>query len=168
MESFGDGLTLCVGQVAALKQCGHVVAERVLLHFFEEGFEGRGLRRQFVVIPGGGGEGGQRKRVGLIDAGVRGWPVDAVVEAEDLRQQDDAVEVDAAKIGGKDGGAWRAVAFAEEILGRVPAIVLREKAADEALEGVAVGVDSVEGFAFIFAEGAAEAGARCVDEDDVG
>ena len=119
------------------------------------------------MIPGGGGEGGKREGVGLIDAGVGGGAVDAVVEAEDLREEDDAVEVDAAKVGGEDGGAWGAVAFAEEILGRVPAIVLGEEAADEALEGVAVGVDAVEGFGFVFAEGAAEAGAGGVDEDDV-
>ena len=155
MEFFGYCLALRVGEVAALKEGGHVIAEGVLLHLVEEGFEGRGLVRQLVVVPGGGGEGGERESVGLIDAGVGGGAVDAVVEGEDLREQDDAVEVDAAEVGGEDGGAWGAVAFAEEVLGRVPAVVLGEEAADEALEGVAVGVDSVEGFGFVFAEGAA-------------
>jgi hypothetical protein len=150
-----------------LKEGGHVVAERVLLHFFEEGFEGCGLVGEFVVVPGGGGEGGKREGVCLIYAWIRGWTVDAVVEAEDLREEDDAVEVDAAKVGGEDGGAWGAVAFAEEIFGGVPAIVPGEEAADETLEGVAVGVDSVEGFALVLAEGAAEAGAGGVDEDYV-
>ena len=35
-----------------------------------------------------------------IDARIQAWPVDAVVEAQDLREQDDAVEIDAAKVGG--------------------------------------------------------------------
>src|SRR5207237_178569 len=113
-------------------------------------------------------EGGQGEGVGLIDAGVGCGAVDAVVEAENLREKNDAVEVDAAKVGGEDGGAWSAVAFAEEIFGGVPAIIFGEEAADEALEGVAVGVHSVEGFRLVFAEGAAEAGAGGVDEDDVG
>jgi hypothetical protein len=73
------------------------------------------------------------------------WGRRRVVEAEDLREQDDAVEVDVAEVGGEDGGARGAVALAEEVLGRVPAVVLGEEAADEALEGVAVGVDAVEG-----------------------
>ena len=155
MEFFGYGLALGIEEVGALKQGRHVVGEGVLLYFFEEGLEGWRLGGEFVVVPGGGGEGGQGEGVGLIDAGIGGGPVDAVVEAEDLGEKDDAVEVDAAKIRGEDGGAWRAVAFAEEVLGGVPAIVFGEEAADEALEGVAVGVDAVEGFGFVFAEGAA-------------
>ena len=168
VEFFGYGLTLSVGKFAALKEGGHVVAQRVFLHFFEEGLEGWGLGGKLVVIPGRRGEGRKGEGVGLIHAGIGGGAVDAVVEGEDLREQDDSIEVDAAEIGGEDGRARSTVAFAEDVLRRVPAIVPGEEAADEALEGVAVAVDSVEGFGLVLAEGAAEAGAGGVDEDDVG
>ena len=167
VKLFGDGLLPCLRELRALKERGHIVAESVLLDLGEERLQGGGLRRQLVVVERAGGVGGQGKRVGLIDAGVPLGPVDAVVEAEDLREQDDAVEIDIAQIRAENGAAWRSVAFAEEVLGRVPAVVLGEEAANEAFEGVAVGIGAPEGLLLVLAHDAAEAGARGVDEDDI-
>ncbi len=122
-----------------------------------------------MVIPGGRGHGGQREEVAVIGAGIALRAVGAVVEVEDLREEDGAVEVDAALLQeeGEDGGAGGAVAFAEEELGVVPEVVFGEEAMDEAAEGAAVGIGSEESFRCVFAEDAGEARAGRVDEDEV-
>ena len=81
VKFFGDGLPLGVGELGALEERGHVVAEGVFLDFSEEGLEGGRLVGELVVVPGGGGVGGQREGVSLVDAGVGVGAVDAVVEA---------------------------------------------------------------------------------------
>ena len=167
-ELCGDFFLLRVGQVGALQEGRGVGAEGELLHFFQEGFELGGLVGDAVVIPGGGGHGGQGEEVAVVGAGIAVRAVGARVEAEDLREEDGAVEIELAlQQVGENGGARGAVALAEEILRRVPAIVLGEEAADEAVEGVRVGIDAVEGLAGVLAEDAAEAGAGSVDEDEV-
>ena len=126
---------------------------------------------QLVVIPGGGRVGRQHGLIGQIDAGITGRPVRAQVEVQNLRQQDHAVEVDGAvglELIDDHRRARRAVAFAEQVLGRVPAAVLGEKLGDEFGEGVGVLVDAVERLFLVLAGDAAEARARRVDEDEVG
>src|ERR1700728_261541 len=93
------------------------------------------LVRDLVVIPRRGGEAGQREEEAVLGAGIAIGAVGGVVEAEDLREEDDAVQIDAVTLEG--GGEYRiasgAIALAKEEARRVPAIVLGEEAADEAL-----------------------------------
>src|SRR5438874_12565758 len=65
-------------------------------------------------------------------------------------------------------GAWRAVALAKEVLGRVPARVLRQELRDELGERIRVAVDAEEGLLLVLAGDAAEARAGSVDEDEIG
>ena len=68
----------------------------------------------------------------------------------------------------ESGGAECAVAFADEELRRIPAIVAAEVGVDELAEGFDVFVDAVEVFFVGFANGVAVTGAHGVDEDEVG
>lgn len=64
--------------------------------------------------------------------------------------------------------ARRAIALAEQIFGRVPSPVFGQEPHDELAEGVGVRIDAVEGLFLVRAGDAAEAGARRVDEHQVG
>ena len=86
------------------------------------------------------------------------------------RQQDHAVEVDVCSFCSalrEAGAAHRPVAFAEEVLGRIPAAVLRQELRDELGEGIDVLVDPVERLFLVLAGDPAEPGARRVDEHQV-
>src|SRR6185437_8478743 len=66
-----------------------------------------------------------------------------------------------------DRGPRRAIAFAEQVFGRVPAAVLRQEFLDEGRERGGVDVDAVELLLLVLAGDAAEAGAGRVDEDEI-
>ena len=92
-------------------------------------------------------------------------------EIEDRRDQDDAVQVDGVvilQIIAQGGRAEGAVAFADQKLRRVPAVVAAQVGDDELREGLDVFVDAVKIFFLRFADGVAVAGAHGVDEDEIG
>jgi hypothetical protein len=103
----------------------------------------------------------------LIDTGVELWTIYRVIEAKDLREQNDAIQVNAAQIGRENGGARRAVALTKQVFRRIPSAVFGEEAADEALESVAIAINAVEGLGLVLAKSAAEAGSRRINEDKV-
>ena len=76
MQLFGDRLLFGVGQIGTQRQRVSVGTDGEVLDLFEEGLECGRLLRQFLVIPGGGGVGGQGELVRQIDAGVRIGQVD--------------------------------------------------------------------------------------------
>ena len=121
------------------------------------------------MVPGGRRIGRQRQSIGQVDAGISPRRVDVRGEIEDLRQQDHPVQVDALLLQDvrQHRRPGRAVALAEEIFRRVPAIVFAQKALDEAGEGVRVLVDSPEGLFLVLAVELSEAGAGHVDEHQV-
>jgi hypothetical protein len=115
---------------------------------FRNGSSAGRLLRQLLVVPGRGGVGGQRQHVGQVDAGIAAGLIDVGGEVEYLREQDHAVQVDALAVlqnVGEDRGARGAVALAEDVLGRVPAVVLGDEARNEAGKGVGVFVHAPEG-----------------------
>ena len=74
-------LLVCVGELTALQERCHVLSERKLFDFGKEGLEGGRLRScSLWWIPCGGGVGGQREGVSLIDAGVGVGAIDTVVK----------------------------------------------------------------------------------------
>jgi hypothetical protein len=93
----------------------------------------------------------------------------AAAVVEDRRQQDHAVELGAVALQpiGEAGRARCAVAFAEDELGRVPAIVDGEVALDAPGEGVDVGIGAPERLKLGVADRPGEAGAHGVDEHEV-
>src|SRR6185437_3146640 len=95
VELLGNRVELILGQARARIERIGVVAHRELLDFFEEALEVGGLRGELVVIPGGGCERRQHDLVGHLDAGIRVGKIRGQIEVEDLRKQDDAVEIDA-------------------------------------------------------------------------
>ena len=170
MELLGDGLLLRFGEVGAEGQRMRIGARGILLDLLEEGIESGRLIGQLLVVPGGGGVGGKSKDIWQVHAWVCGGFVDVGGEVEDLREQDDAIQVDALvvlKDVGEDGGACGAVALAKKKLGRVPAVVLGDEPNDEACEGVGVFVDAPEGRPGVFAEETAEACAGHIDKDQI-
>src|SRR5579862_7812524 len=125
---------------------------------------------QLVVIPGSCGIGGQREFVWQVDTGIELRAIRAEVEAQDLRKQNYTIEVEVA-FGFEDirenGGPRGAVAFAKQILGRVPASIFGEELNDEIAERICILIDSVKGFFLVLATDAAEASAGRVDEDEI-
>ncbi len=70
-----------------------VFAQGKILDFVEQGLERSRLIRQFMVIPGRRRVGRQRQNIGQIDTRIELGCVRTVVEIQDLRQQDDAVQI---------------------------------------------------------------------------
>ena len=123
------------------------------------------------MVPGRGRIRRQGDHIGLIGAWVELGRVGREVEVEDLRQQDHAVEVRVAaggQVGRHRRRARRAVAFAEQVFGAVPAAVAAQEALDELGEGVGVRVDAVEALLLVAPGHPAETRARRVDEHKVG
>jgi len=148
-----------------------VISHRELLDFGQQRFQVLVLARQLVVIPGGGGIGWQHRLVRQVDAGISGRPVRAQVEIQNLRQQDDAIEVDGAlrlQFVHEHSRARRAVALAEQIFGGIPAAVLGEELRDEFREGIGILIHAEKGLLLVLARDAAEAGARSIDEHQIG
>uniref|UniRef100_A0A0N4ZLE2 Glucosamine_iso domain-containing protein n=1 Tax=Parastrongyloides trichosuri TaxID=131310 RepID=A0A0N4ZLE2_PARTI len=163
-----DGRPLLGRQVVALQQGRGVGADGPGAGLGDELLHRGGLVRHLVVVPGGGrhrGQGGDEAQ--LIALGVGGQ-----AEVEDRRDQQDAVDRDVGVAafqfiddGGRTGGA---IAFAADELGRVPALMRVQPDADELSDRLGVlGHAPVVGRIGL-AQGAAEAGADRVDEDDVG
>ena len=142
----------------------------ILFHVFQKGLKRRRLLGQLLVVPGRGRIGGQRQHVGQIHAGVDVGIVDVRGEVEDLREQNHAVQIDALVVlqnVGQHRRARGAVALAEDVLGRVPAVVLGDETLNEARKGVGVFIHAPEGLSRVFAGEAAEAGAGHVDKNQI-
>src|SRR6185437_14209437 len=109
------------------------------------------------------------KEKAVLGPRVRVRTVSRVVEAQNLAEEDHAVEVDAVPLqdGRENSVAGGAIAFTEEELGRAPTVVLRQKTADKTVEGSCIRVDAVEAFKCVFALHAAVPCAGSIDEDEV-
>src|SRR3569833_118315 len=118
---------------------------------------GRSIR-QLLVEPGSCRIGRQRQLIRQVHAGVELRFVGTAVEAEDLRQQDHAVQLYRLLLQlPRDGSRTRsAVALSEQILRRIPAAVLAEKLGNETGKGLGVAIDPVEGFFLVLAARLAE------------
>ena len=152
---------------AAAEQRGGVLRERPFLDFGHQGPEiRRGSLRQRVQVAGGDGVGRQVDDVGKV---VAGCELDRV-ELQDRGDQDDAVQVDvrALQVAGEHRRAGRAVALAEQVAGRVPAVVCAEEPPDELGKRLRVLVDAPVVGARSLAQRVAEAGAYGIDHHDVG
>src|SRR5208282_3227215 len=116
MKLFHDGVTLIGGQRSAGFERESVVVHGEVFDFREQRLQIRVRLEQLFVIPRGCGICGKNELVGGIDAGIDLGKVGVEREVQDLRQQDDAVEIDAAvsfqKVG-EYGRARGAVAFSE-------------------------------------------------------
>ena len=140
------------GQLTALQQPGHVVAQRELLHLGEERLERRRLARQLLVVEGRRRVGRQRQRIGLVGARVEPRRIGAVVKAENLRQQNDAVQIHILQRRAQHRRPGGPVALTKQVLGRVPAVVLGQEFADEPFKGVRILVDAPEGLVVVLAD----------------
>src|SRR5882672_7663788 len=80
-------------QVRSRRQRLQIVGEREILDFLQQRLERGGLSRQLVVIPRGSRVRRQGQHIGQVDAGIELRLVDAVVEVQNLRQKNDAIEV---------------------------------------------------------------------------
>src|SRR5215472_3794949 len=141
-----------------------------VLDFFQKWLQGRWLVWQLFVIPGRSCIRRQRQHIRQVYTGIALRAIDISGEIEDLGEKNHAIQVNALLVlqdVGEDGGAGRAIAFAEDEFGRVPAVVFGEKVNDKAGEGIRVLVDAPEGLFSILSDEAAEAGARHIDENQV-
>src|SRR5579863_8814609 len=103
--------------------------------------------RQLMVIPRGRRVGRQNEHIRLIDTWIELRRIGTVVEGQNLRQEDHPVEIQSLlrlQDVRQKRGARRAVAFAEQILGRVPAIVAGKELDDEAREGMSILIHTIE------------------------
>ena len=161
------GAAFGVGQILPLEQGGDEGADGKLPRFLDDRLDRRSLH--LAVIIGRRRHVGQRDDIGHLVAG-RGF---ASGEVEDRRDQDQPVEAHvvegaAFEFARDHGGARRAIAFAPKVLGTVPAAVVVEPQADDLGDGFGILLQPVV-FLGIGALGQiAEAGARRVDEDEVG
>ena len=96
MQLIGDRTLLRGAQFRTRRQCPAVVPHGEALDRGQEAVEITLLSRQLVVIPGGRAVGRQGDLVREVDARVVGGRIGAQVEVQDLRQQDDTIEIDAA------------------------------------------------------------------------
>ena len=151
---------------AAPEERGGVLGERPLLDLGHQGVEfRRGARGQRVQVAGDDGVGRQVDDVGEV---VARRELDRV-ELQDRGHEDDAVQVDvrALQVACEHRRAGRAVALAEQVAGRVPAVVLAQEAPDELGERLRVLVDAPVVAARRLAQRVAEAGADRIDHHDV-
>ena len=84
VQLFRDGLLFFGADVGSLAKGMRVGAHGEVFHFFQEWLQGRRLRGKLLVIPAGGGVGGQGENVGQVNAGVEAGTVDVGGEVEDL------------------------------------------------------------------------------------
>ena len=118
------------------------------------------------MVPRDGGVAWEIVDVGAVIAGGKrdGGKI------ENRGDQDDAVQVNRVvvlQIISQSGGTERAVALANQKLGRIPAVVAAQVGVDELSEGVHVFIDAVEIFFRRFADNVAVPGAHGVDEDEI-
>src|SRR3546814_11498543 len=104
---------------------------------------------------------------------IRDWSSDVCSSdlAEDLRQQDHAVEIGAVlrlQHIGEHRRARGAVAFAKQVFRRIPALVARQESLDETGERLGIGIDAPKRLLAFLAAQVAEAGAGCIDEHQIG
>ena len=114
VQLFDDGPTLVGGKGRAGLERDGVVVHGEVLDLGNERLQIRVRLGQPVVIPGAGGIGGKVELVGDIDAGIAIGEIGIQREVQDLREQDDAVEIDVAfgfEEIGEHGRARGAVAF---------------------------------------------------------
>src|SRR5580700_1651850 len=86
------------------------------------------------------------ERVSLIDSGIPTWVVDRIIKTQNSREQDNAIQIHILQQSAQDCRARRAVGFAKQILGGVPAVVICEKPANEAFKSMRVLIDAQEAF----------------------
>ena len=147
-----------------LARASEVLVHRELLGLGEHLAEGLALEvgGELLVVPGGRGLGGKAGGVGhvgsalevQIGGGNEDHAVDPHLEAL-LQRAHEA------------GGAHRAVALADDVLGRRPAVLLVHEGVEEISDRLDVGELAVELVQVFALHHAAEAGADGVDVDDV-
>lgn len=86
---------LVVADARAVLEGRSIVGEREMLDFCQKRLQIGRLVGQLVMVPGRCGKAGQTQYIRLVIARVVLRPVDGIAVIQDLRQQDDAVEVDA-------------------------------------------------------------------------
>jgi hypothetical protein len=150
MQFLGNRQLLLLRQKRSRKKRGRVLAERKALHPPQKRLEGRGLCRQLVMIESRGCISGQRQSVGLIDSRVPARSVHRIVEAENRREQDDSIQIYVLQESAQNSGAWGPVGFAKQVFRGIPAIVLRQKAADEAFKSMSILIDPQKAFSLSF------------------
>ena len=142
------------GQRGAFHQRQGVLAAGERFHLAQGGLQvGLQLGRQALVVPGGGGVGGQEQDVGQVVA----RPEARRLEVQDGRDEHDPVQVHAVallQVAGKPGRPRGAVALADQELGRVPALVARGVQADEIAHRLDVLLEAVELARFFARHGA--------------
>src|SRR5665213_520412 len=122
-------------QLVALGECCHVRTERVvarLLHHLLQGLTLQ-IRGEPLVVPRRRCVRREERRVGDI---VR-WRLSDVLKIKHSSEKHDSVQLDALsrlQVRRQAGGTERSVALTEQILGRLPAIVLIEIVTDELTE----------------------------------
>src|SRR5215472_15252011 len=118
-------------------------------------------------MPGDSRVGGKIKDVRLVVARTERKRA----QVEDTGNQDDAVDRNAAfrsQIFSKRDRAKRAIAFADQEFGRIPAIIAADIGVDEQRERFNVLIDAPKVLVLRFANSMAEARANRIDEDEVG
>jgi len=101
---------------------------------------------------------------------VAAGAVDVCGEIEDLREQNDAVQIDALAVfqdAGQNRRARGAVALSEDVFGRVPPVVLGDETLNEAREGVGVFIHAPEGLLRVLAGQPSEACAGHIDKHQI-
>ena len=149
------------------EQCGGVFVERPSFHFSHERLEiVRGAAGKAVQIPRRDRIRGEIHDVRQI---VPRRELDRV-ELQDDRDQHDAVQVDVRplQVAGEHCRTGGPIALAEEVTGRIPAVVLAEEAPHELREGARIFVDAPVIGPFGAFTGMAETGADGIHHHDVG
>ncbi len=151
----------------SLGECRCVFIARELFDFAHVFLHrGRPVRDQ-VVVPRSCRE---RREVRDLTE-VHALAVDAGGAVQERRDEDEPVQVHAhvrLQVVGESRAAHAAVAFAEHVLGRTPAPVLRHVTLDELCDGLDVLVHAVEIGGLRVTERLAETGADRIDHHDVG
>ena len=166
MQFLDDGGAALGRKRIARHERARVLARRVLAHLGEKRLEVLGRRRQQLVVRRNGGVRGQDERIRTVVARI----VEERREIHGDRHQDHAVERHALALQPVHdaAGARRAVALAEQVLGRVPAAVVADVLADEARDRLDVRVRAPEVLVLGVADGLGEARADRIDHDEVG
>ena len=169
MQLRRDGLALLPVQSGAAQKRLRIGRGREMLDLQKKRPQFLRLIGNLVMIPRRRRIGRQRDDVRLVDRGIQLRIVRQQVPVQNVGEQDDAVQIDVMLLQRQREarGAHRAVAFAEDVFGRIPAIVFAQELLDERREGVDVLIDAVEILVRILAADPAEAGAGHVDEHQI-
>ena len=168
MQLRGHRVALRVAQRVALEQRRGVRAGGVGAHLGEQRLELRPAdAAEHVLIPGHRGVARQVHRVGALVARQLG---EDRLDVGGDRDQDQAVEGERtvlAQVVDDGRGAGGAVALAEQVLRRGPAVVVAQVLRDEAADRLDVRIDAPELVVLVIAHRVAQAGADRVDHHQV-